>query len=335
VVNSPSPPGDRRIPHIDFQKIFSTLGEAASPTQECDSTDPRKLPQIAIEESKPAKLVRGVKLTYQNQANILFVAITFAGGLFCAFFFFNRPELSQRTALWPREFLFPRPRAATQNSKIETFRRVDEQASPFGANSGRLPDRGANPFGRNFEFLNSTPSSALASNGANVLPAGSGPNSGSPLTALDRTGPGGDALSQALHRGAADMARASSRDAHRTVIVMRAPRNAVSKTEGRIRGHAKRTTQRALKTGAKLTSRGHALTTRGRGSQNSRRRSQATNARQNRGTFAGRQSVDHAGQRAMYSIRNAFLNPGGGLGAEHNHGGGRGGRGGRGGGGAQ
>jgi hypothetical protein len=333
---------DKRIPHIEFKKIFTTLAESAVPTQQYRPANQQKLAQSTLDESKPAKLIRGVKLTYQDRANILFVAITFVGGFFCAFYFFNRPELSSRTASWPREFLFPRPRAATQNSKIETSRRADEYASPFALNSGRLPDRGENPFARNVGLLNSSPSSAPASNGASVSSAGSGPNFGSPLAALNPTAPGGDALSQALSRGAADVARARSQDAHRTVIVMRTPRNAVSKTKGRISGHAKRTTQRALKTGAKLTSRGHALTTRrralttrSRGSQNSRHRLQVTNARQNRGTFAERQFVDHAGQRATNSIRSAFLNPGRELGAEHNHGGGRGGRGGRGGGGAQ
>jgi hypothetical protein len=222
---------------------------------------------------------------------------------------------------------------------MDMFRRADEPVAPSGLNSGRLPGHGVNPFGRNVGLLNSSPSSALASNGANVSPAGSGANSGSPLAALNRTAPGGDALSQALHQGATDIGRASKLDAHRTVIVMRTPPNAATKTGQHLSGRAKRTTQRALKTGAKLSSRGHAVTMRGRGSRNSQHRARVTNARQNRGMFAGRQSVDHhAGLRAFNSMRNAFSNPGRGLGAERNHGGrggGHGGRGGRGGGGAQ
>jgi hypothetical protein len=333
------PSEDKRIPHIDFQKIFTTLSESGPPTQQEDFGDQQKPSQSAVDKRKPAKLVRGVRLTYTDQANILFVVTTFAGGLFCAFYFFDRSDLSYRKAFGPREFLYPRPRAEAQNSRMDTFRRADEHMPPSGLNSGRLPGRDVNPFGRNFSLLNSSPSSALASNGANVSPAGSGPNSGSPLAALNRTAPGGDALSQALHQGAADMDRASKLDAHRTVIVMRTGPNAATKTGQRLSGRAKRTTQRALRTGAKLSSRGHALTMRGRGQRNSQHRSRVNNATRNRGMFAGRQSVDHhAGLRAFNSMRNAFSNPSRGLGAERNHGGrggGHGGRGGRGGGGAQ
>src|SRR5437899_4895086 len=110
------PSQDKRTPHIDFQKIFTTLGESAAPTQQEDPGNQQKLSQSAVDERKPAKLVRGVRLTYTDRANILFVVTTFAGGLFCAFYFFDRSDLSYRKAFWPREFLYPQPWAEARNS---------------------------------------------------------------------------------------------------------------------------------------------------------------------------------------------------------------------------
>lgn len=319
-----SPPGDPRIPQIDFQKIFTTLGEAApGSSQKCEVPSQSDVCRFGNEEGKTTTFGETVQFSLSEWANIIFVAATLGGGLFCALYFFDHPEVSRRTASWPREFLYQPPVARPETVRIETIYHLEPVQGPLTFNLGRsAPDS----FTRNTGLTNTTPTLASATP-AGGYSSNSGTGVGSSLGGPGQNTPGSDALSQALNQGAADVARARELDAHRTVVVMNMMKNHSSKVERRMMNHSKQIAQGASRAETKLAARGRSF-------RNGRDFSQKNNARENRGLFAGIRSGSGAGQRGMSSMRSMTSRPGAGftrpgsLHVSEHAGGGRGGHGG-------
>jgi hypothetical protein len=153
------------------------------------------------------------------------VVVTFLGGLFCALYFFNGTEFFRAANAWHREFLYPRPSATVQQATIDRFGRAEEQAPPLTENYRSSSERGGSPFGRNVGLLSPNQSLAATLSGPNIAGSPSTASESTPasfLNQLNLPAPGGDALLQAFNRGVADVARASSLDGRRTVVLQTA-----------------------------------------------------------------------------------------------------------------
>jgi len=293
------------MPQINFGQVFSTPEETNSPSAQCGRSDQPKLGHKAITRKGLSKFVTAVRLGPSEWTNIVFVAVTFLGGLFCAFYFFNGTELFRATAAWSREFLYPRPPVAiAQKAKGDLFHSGGDQVSPFEENYRRLFDPDRNPFGQNVGWLGLNQPSATTSSGPNSAgsPATvSGSTPASPLNQLNLPAPGGDALFQAFNRAVADLARVSNLDAHRTVVVVQA---AVSQTQRRTTTQAKSVKQRAEIAANAAMSTGQQLM------QNSREAGQITSAAQTTATNTVG-SVNNMSQPALNTVRGVMSNPSG------------------------
>jgi hypothetical protein len=317
------------MPQINFGQVFSTPEESDSPSAQCGRSDQPKLRHKAITRKGLSKFVTAVRLGPSEWTNIVFVAVTFLGGLFCAFYFFNGTELFRATAAWSREFLYPRPPVAVaQKAKGDLFHSGSDQVSPFEENYRRLFDPDRNPFGQNVGWLGLSQPSATTSSGPNSAgsPATvSGSTPASPLNQLNLPAPGGDALFQAFNRAVADLARVSNLDAHRTVVVVQ---TAVSQTQRRTTTQAKSVKQRAeiaanaakstgqqsvqnSRDAGQVTSAANAAMSTGQQSmQNSHEAGQVTSAAQTTATNTVG-SVNNMSQPALNTVRGVTSNPSG------------------------
>ena len=234
------------MPQIDLPQSFPTQQENVSPAVACAQPDQSELGHKPVERNGLVRLVTAVHLSQSEWTNIAFVVVTFLGGLFCALYLFNGTEFFRSAAAWPREFLYPRPSATVQQATIDRLGRPEEQAPPLTENYRSSSEQGGNPFARNVGLLSPNQSLAATSSGPNIAGSpstASGSNPASLLNQLNLPPPGGDALLQAFNRGAADVARASSLEGRRTVVMLQAARSqsrqrvsAAQKT--RPRGHA-------------------------------------------------------------------------------------------------
>src|SRR5438132_5362848 len=92
------------MPQLDFREALSTPeGKLFSPVGTLSAIATAPVNQRAD------YFARGVGLSRSTWTNIVFVTIASAGGLVCAFYFFNGGELLRAAAAWPSEFLYPRP----------------------------------------------------------------------------------------------------------------------------------------------------------------------------------------------------------------------------------
>ena len=97
-------PAAKSMPQLDFREALST------PEEKLFSL-PAAVPLAsAVPVGKKKNIfARNVRLSRSTWTNIVFVAIASAGGLVCAFYFFNGAELLRAAAAWPSEFLYQRP----------------------------------------------------------------------------------------------------------------------------------------------------------------------------------------------------------------------------------
>ena len=97
-------PTAKSMPQLDFREALSTPEEKLF-------SPPAAVPaRSAVPAGKKKNIFgRGLRLSRSTWTNIVFVTIASAGGLVCAFYFFNGGELLRAAAAWPSEFLYPRP----------------------------------------------------------------------------------------------------------------------------------------------------------------------------------------------------------------------------------
>lgn len=211
------------MPQIDLPQPFPTPKENATPPVSGVPFDPAPLAHPPGERKGLAGRLFAIHLSQSEWTNIAFVVVTFLGGLFCALYFFNGTEFFRAANAWHREFLYPRPRAAVQQAKIDRLGHTEDQTLPLTENYRSASEPEGNPFGRNIRLLNPNQSLPATPSGPNIASppsTASGPNPPSLLNQLNLLPPGGDALLQDFNRGVADAARASSVDGRRTVVVL-------------------------------------------------------------------------------------------------------------------
>ncbi len=100
------------MPQIDFAE---PLAEESCPTimPENESRGPDAAPVFV----GPSRF-RSTRPVRSERANILFAGIMIAGGLFCAFYFFNGVELARTALAWPGEHLYPRQVSPGRNMEV-------------------------------------------------------------------------------------------------------------------------------------------------------------------------------------------------------------------------
>jgi hypothetical protein len=291
-----SPTRRAKMPQLDFRQAFSTSAETA------DIASPQPVP-AASAQNKPASFSRTARLSRSSWTNISFVAVTFLGGLFCVFYFFNGAELLRAALSWPREYLYQRPGALAQSEMNDKVQPFGEQGWPLTQNSGTS----SGPFGR-VGGMNLGPSPAFTSPSAGSPGNGSvasAPfsNSGSLLGQLGVPLPGPDGLMQTFNRAVDDLVRARQLDARRTVVVVQ---SVVKETRARV--SAKNTTKGA---------RNAATNAIGQASQDSQQSTQATAGAAQNQTAAAVRTTNSVTQGTMNSIRGLGSRPMGGLGSFH------------------
>jgi hypothetical protein len=301
---------DNPMPQIDFGQAFSIPDEeGVPPASESDPSLGAEPVQSTLTENKRARFPVCGRLSQSGWANIIFAGVTFVGGLFSAFFFFNGSDLLRAAAAWSGEFLYSPPTVIAQSGELNP---VGDQAFPSGPNSAGSSDRSGDPFSRSTGFLSLASPSNIASSGAGAgLPStATAPVAGSLLPQLGFSAPGGDALLQAFNRGVADLARASNLDAHRTVIVVQ---TAVTQVDKHSTAKARNAIQRGQNGVVSATGQQATQAT-------TPQSSQMVGSAQNQGAAAttstvNSNSVNNATQSTMNSVRGTTSNPGAGLGS--------------------
>lgn len=202
------------MPQIDFGQAFSTPDKDAPSAWPSAQSGQLESARGALMEHKPAELPGGARFGRPEWANVAFATVTFVGGLFCAFYFFNGAELLRAAAAGPAELLYSRPAITASGD-------VDDEAFPIGPNSAASTDGGGDPFSRCSGLMSLTLPSTIGWSGAGAeLPSSAtAANAGSPLVRLGFPAPGGDALTRAFDSAVGDLARLSSLEAHRTVAL--------------------------------------------------------------------------------------------------------------------
>jgi hypothetical protein len=200
------------------------------------------------------------RLGRSEWANILFAGITIAGGLFCAFYFFNGADLVRAALAWPGEYLYPRPVPSAQNIALHNSALPDEAPLPVTIPERRSvkTDPTGDPFPRVNKLLTLDRSLGSLPRSGGGLTAGlpppllpppvsgppvppgvpgvpSGPVGGLPgpgtlISRLTLLIPGGDSLTQSLQKTAATMpANIIVTLRHETARVQTATRRAVKR----------------------------------------------------------------------------------------------------------
>src|SRR3989440_5201579 len=208
-----SRPTVKSMPQLDFREALSTPEEKHfSP-----------VPAAAVPAAIPAPrrfdfLARGFRLTRSTWANIIFVTIASAGGLFCAFYFFNGAEVLRAAASWPNEFLYPRPsstdviNAAVQPNPVDTFSDTTATNSKSSSSSSAAKgpfDQKVWPTDLSQPPIVTSPLTApgvFTDSGVVLVPSGPGSTIfsriDSTIQGLNLLPPGGDALFQSLYQTA-------------------------------------------------------------------------------------------------------------------------------------
>lgn len=228
------------MPQIDFGQAFSNPDKNAPSACPSGQSGQPEFVHGAPREDKLEEFRAGARLGRSEWANLVFVTVTFVGGLFCAFYFFNGAELLRAGATWPREFLYSRPSIAASSD----VSRAGGETFPFGPGSAASADRGGDPFSRSAGVMSLTSPSTIGRSGAGAgLPStATAPNASSPFAQLGFPAPGEDALTQAFNRAVTDLPRVSNLEARPTVVVIQ---TAVTKVEKRASSQAKDKAERA------------------------------------------------------------------------------------------
>ena len=294
------------MPQIDFGQAFSNPDKNAPSAWPSAQSGQPEFVRDAPREDKLEEFRVGARFGRSEWANLVFVTVTFVGGLFCAFYFFNGAELLRAGMAWPREFLYSRPSIAASSdvnhgARAQVGAARGGEAFPVGPGFAASADGGGDPFSRSAGVMSlPSPSTIVRSGpGAGLPSTATAPNASSPLAQLGFPAPGGDALIQAFNRGVSDLARLKNLEAHRTVVVIKA---AVAKVEKHASSRAKDTSQRTVSavTNAAGQKTAQALTTVG--------------TAQNQVNSAVN-SANNTAQQIMNNTRSTISNPSAGLGS--------------------
>jgi ribosomal protein L9 len=202
------------MPHLlDFRQAFSSPGEPAPPVVESEAPLSHSEADTPPQQ-RQALGTRLPRLYRSDRTTILFAIFAFAGGLFCAFYFFNGGEFLRAAAAWSREFLYPRPsRFMAENAKIDNFKpKSDSWPAPPAARR-----QNTSPFRSDLGSLYPPTFNDPSSTGSAQATLPSGP--GSLLDQLNIPPPGGDALLQSLNRAVDNLARVTTLFANSTATV--------------------------------------------------------------------------------------------------------------------
>lgn len=190
--------------------------------------------------------------------NIIFTIVAIAGGLFCAFYFFNGTELLRTAGRWPQEYLCPRPRS-NEDAMTERLRLAESLGLPTLPGVKADARNSGDPFSRTSGLLSlqppnsfrSAPGGPTNSGGTSGSPASTGasppglPRPNSLLAGLGRPAPGGDDLTRGFTSAVDDLQKAGRLNARRTVTVVH---NRVTRMERRLSKRTKSTAGIAHKT---------------------------------------------------------------------------------------
>jgi hypothetical protein len=203
------------MPQIDFGQAFSNPDKNAPSAW---SSAQSGQPEFGRDAPREDKSRVGSRFGRSEWANLVFVTVTFVGGLFCAFYFFNGAELLRAGMAWPREFLYSRPSIAASGD----VNHASGDAFPVGPGFAASADGGGDPFSRSAGVMSLPSPSTVGRSGAGAgLPStATAPNASSPLAQLGFPVPGGDALTQTFNRAVSDLARVSNPEARRTAVVI-------------------------------------------------------------------------------------------------------------------
>jgi hypothetical protein len=208
------------MPHLDFRQAFLLPGEPAPTVVESEATLSHSEADTPPKQ-KHALATRLPRLYRSDRTTIVFAISAFAGGLFCAFYFFNGGEFLRAAAAWSREFLYPRPFGfMAEKAKIEISNPgVDSLQAPSADPRRDAGGKSASPFSSNVGSLYPPTfnNSSSADSAQATLPSGPG----SLLDQLNIPPPGGDALLQSFNRAVDDMVRATNLFANSTATVVR------------------------------------------------------------------------------------------------------------------
>jgi hypothetical protein len=193
------------MPQLDFREALSAPDEKlfSSPATVTASS-------AAPVDKKTNVFAGGVQFSRSTWANIFFVTIASAGGLACAFYFFNGGELLRAAAAWPNEFLYPRPFSTDKIDIGQQPSAVDQYTRSVSA-PGEVVSNG--PF--NSSVSNSALTQpAIATNGATVPTDVTGSGSGTSLFStpgsliggLNMPPSGADSLFQSFYQTAVSTA---------------------------------------------------------------------------------------------------------------------------------
>jgi hypothetical protein len=205
-----------KMPHLDFRQAFSSPIEPAPPIVVESGAVPSDPEENTLPKQKRTLATRVPRLHRSDRTTLLFAVFVFAGGFFCAFYFFNGGEFLRAAAAWSREFLYPRPSAImAQNGKIDNFKPKSDSPQAPSADPRR---NSTSPFRSDLGSLypptfNNSPSAGSAQA---TLP----PGAGSLLDQLNIPPPGGDALLQSFNRAVDNMVRATTLFANSTATVV-------------------------------------------------------------------------------------------------------------------
>jgi hypothetical protein len=197
------------MPQIDFGRAFTAKENNATSASASQNAGRNEFTPTAVLAGEPVKLAAGNGLSRVAWVNIIFAAVTFIGGLFCAFYSFNGNELLRAAAAWTGEFLYPRPATITLSREMD---HSGEYASEPSISAARSADQGGDPFSQTSGLLTLTPRSIVVSSGAGAgLPSTATlPNARSPLRQISFPPPGGDALTQSFNRAVAELGQVSA-----------------------------------------------------------------------------------------------------------------------------
>jgi hypothetical protein len=196
--------------HLDFRQAFAARLDDVSTVVEPASIVSNSEQRVALRQRRTLA-TRLPRLRKADRTTILFAILTFVGGLFCAFYFFNGAEILRAAAAWSREFLYPRPTALVANDKIGNSK-TDDRTAPAPGEETKSSDpvrTGTSPFSRNLGSLNPSPlGSSYGGGGSSSVTLPSGP--GSLLSQLNLPPTAGGTLAQTFDHAVADIARVSS-----------------------------------------------------------------------------------------------------------------------------
>jgi hypothetical protein len=215
------------MPQIDFGRAFTASENKATSASISPDAPRDQFPGGASIGQEWVKVATRGRRVGAQWVNFIFAAVTFLGGLFCAFYFFDGNELLRAAVAWPGEFLYKGAATITLSRDSDYSA---ERASVSTMTSGGSVDEGGDPFSRTSGLLTLTPGSTVVSSGigAGLPSTATLPHATSPLRQISFPPPGGDALTRAFNQAVAALGRPSAPDVDLPQLGVRKAENRAS-----------------------------------------------------------------------------------------------------------